>query len=173
MAPTRESKKVSFSLCVLVRSPSSHNASDCSSRGFCVSTTVFVSVFCAEVLLLTWCEGLPDLPQFVVLMQAASAPLVLVTGAAGGPQGATGRVLSHLLLERGVKVRALVRTDDDRAAALRAVGAEVCLTTFYATRLPPARGSPLRRACTASELCIASGDTMVLYQRHTSVLSRL
>ena len=53
---------------------------------------------------------------------------MLVTGAAGGPQGATGRVLTHLLLERGVNVRAMVRTDDDRAAALRAAGAEVRLT---------------------------------------------
>ena len=84
---------------------------------------------CVEMLLLTLGVGLPDLPHLVVLMQAASAPLVLVTGAAGGPQGATGRVLSHLLLERGVRVRALVRTDDDRAAALRAAGAEVCLAT--------------------------------------------
>ena len=89
---------------------------------------------CAEVLLLTLCEGLPDHPHLVVLMQTASAPLVLVTGAAGGPQGATGRVLSHLLLARGIRVRALVRTDDDRAASLRAAGAEVRLTTSYKTR---------------------------------------
>ena len=53
---------------------------------------------------------------------------MLVTGAAGGPAGATGRILTHLLLERGVNVRAMVRTDDDRAAALRAAGAEVRLT---------------------------------------------
>ena len=85
-------------------------------------------------------EGLPDLAHLVVPMQAASAPLVLVTGAAGGPQGATGRVLSHLLLERGVNVRALVRTDDDRAAALRAAGAEVCLilTTRHVCHQPVA-----------------------------------
>ena len=118
---------------------------------------------CAEVLLLTLCEGLPDLPHLVVVMQAASAPLVLVTGAAGGPQGATGRVLSHLLLERGIRVRALVRTDDDRAAALRAAGAEVCLTTSCKTRPPPDRVSALRRACIASNLCIASAKTMMLY----------
>ena len=52
-------------------------------------------------------------------------PKILVTGAAGGKQGATGRVLTHLLLDRGVHVRALVRSDDDRADQLRAAGAEV------------------------------------------------
>ena len=51
--------------------------------------------------------------------------LVLVTGAAGGVMGGTGRLLAETLLKRGVPVRALVRTDDDRAAALRAAGAEV------------------------------------------------
>jgi uncharacterized protein YbjT (DUF2867 family) len=50
---------------------------------------------------------------------------VLVTGAAGGVQGATGHVLTGILLKRGVHVRAFVRKDDDRAAALRASGAEV------------------------------------------------
>ncbi|WP_280270912.1 NAD(P)H-binding protein [Nocardia wallacei] len=50
---------------------------------------------------------------------------VLVTGAAGGPQGSTGRHLTALLLGRGIPVRALVHTDDERAAPLRALGAEV------------------------------------------------
>ena len=58
-------------------------------------------------------------------LQVAKAPKILVTGAAGGKQGATGRVLTHLLLDRGVHVRALVRSDDDRADQLRAAGAEV------------------------------------------------
>jgi uncharacterized protein YbjT (DUF2867 family) len=49
---------------------------------------------------------------------------ILVTGAAG-QLGAVGRTVTHLLLERGLQVRALVRRDDDRAAALRAAGAEV------------------------------------------------
>ncbi|CAL8466567.1 g6105 [Coccomyxa elongata] len=57
--------------------------------------------------------------------QEAKKPSVLVTGAAGGMQGATGRVLAERLLKRGVYVRALVRTDDERAASLRAAGAEV------------------------------------------------
>jgi NAD(P)H dehydrogenase (quinone) len=49
---------------------------------------------------------------------------ILVTGAAGH-LGAVGRTVAGLLLERGLPVRAMVRRDDDRAAALRAAGAEV------------------------------------------------
>lgn len=49
---------------------------------------------------------------------------ILVTGAAG-QLGAVGRTAVGLLLGRGLPVRALVRRDDDRAAALRAEGAEV------------------------------------------------
>lgn len=49
---------------------------------------------------------------------------ILVTGAAG-QLGAVGRTVVGLLLERGLPVRALVRREDDRAAALRAAGAEV------------------------------------------------
>ena len=50
---------------------------------------------------------------------------VLVTSAAGGRQGKTGRHVSEMLLKRGVPVRAFVRTLDDRAKALRALGAEI------------------------------------------------
>src|SRR5258708_4134808 len=50
--------------------------------------------------------------------------LILVTGAAG-QLGAVGRTVVGLLLERGLPVRALVRREDERAAALRAAGAEV------------------------------------------------
>src|SRR5213592_1106265 len=49
---------------------------------------------------------------------------ILVTGAAG-QLGGVGRSVAGLLLERGLPVRALVRREDDRAAALRAAGAEV------------------------------------------------
>jgi uncharacterized protein YbjT (DUF2867 family) len=49
---------------------------------------------------------------------------ILVTGAAG-QLGGVGRTVVGLLLERGLAVRAMVRRDDDRAAALRAAGAEV------------------------------------------------
>ena len=65
------------------------------------------------------------------MLQAAKAPIVLVTGAAGGLMGATGRVLTHLLLDRGVQVRALVRSEDDRAASLRAAGAEVLSSMIF------------------------------------------
>src|SRR5678815_619422 len=49
---------------------------------------------------------------------------ILVTGAAG-QHGAVGRTLTGLLLDRGFPVRAMVRREDDRAAGLRAAGAEV------------------------------------------------
>ncbi|MEQ7006760.1 NmrA family NAD(P)-binding protein [Actinopolymorpha sp. B17G11] len=54
----------------------------------------------------------------------ANAP-VLVAGAAGGVQGSTGNLVARGLLEKGIPVRAFVRTDDDRAAGLRTQGAEV------------------------------------------------
>src|SRR4051794_12474772 len=50
--------------------------------------------------------------------------LILVTGAAG-QLGAVGRSVTGLLLDRGLRVRAMVRREDERAAALRAAGAEV------------------------------------------------
>src|SRR5438477_2644733 len=49
---------------------------------------------------------------------------ILVTGAAG-QLGAVGRTVAGLLLDRGLPVRGLVRRDDNRAADLRAAGAEV------------------------------------------------
>src|SRR5258708_36128691 len=49
---------------------------------------------------------------------------ILVTGSAG-KVGAVGRTVCGLLLDRGLPVRAMVRREDDRAAALRAAGAEV------------------------------------------------
>jgi NAD(P)H dehydrogenase (quinone) len=54
----------------------------------------------------------------------ADKGLILVTGAAG-QLGAVGRTVTGLLLDRGLPVRAMVRREDDRAAALRAAGAEV------------------------------------------------
>ena len=49
---------------------------------------------------------------------------VLVTGAAGGQHGRTGRRVTELLRARGVPVRAMVRTLDERADHLRGLGAE-------------------------------------------------
>ena len=51
---------------------------------------------------------------------------ILVTGAAGAV-GGIGRTLTELLLAKGHKVRALVRREDERADALRRLGAEVVL----------------------------------------------
>jgi uncharacterized protein YbjT (DUF2867 family) len=50
---------------------------------------------------------------------------ILVTGAAGGTQGSTGRVAASLLRERGIPVRALVHKLDTRSDDLRKQGAEV------------------------------------------------
>src|SRR5215471_10212221 len=49
---------------------------------------------------------------------------ILVTGAAG-QLGGIGRTVTGLLLDRGLTVRAMVHREDERAAALRAAGAEV------------------------------------------------
>jgi uncharacterized protein YbjT (DUF2867 family) len=49
---------------------------------------------------------------------------ILVTGAAGRV-GAVGRTVTELLLKQGKAVRAMVRTEDERAQALRDLGAEV------------------------------------------------
>src|SRR3954453_4331215 len=48
---------------------------------------------------------------------------ILVTGAAGAV-GGVGRTLTELLLTKGQKVRAMVRREDERAQALRSLGAE-------------------------------------------------
>jgi uncharacterized protein YbjT (DUF2867 family) len=50
---------------------------------------------------------------------------ILVTGAAGGPQGSTGRLVAGLLLKQGVPVRAFVHKLDARSDELRQLGAEI------------------------------------------------
>jgi uncharacterized protein YbjT (DUF2867 family) len=52
--------------------------------------------------------------------------LILVTGAAGRV-GAVGRTITELLLKQGKAVRAMVRSEDERAQALRELGAEVVI----------------------------------------------
>ena len=52
------------------------------------------------------------------------ANAILVTGAAGRT-GAVGRAVTELLLKQGKPVRAMVRKEDERAQALRNMGAEV------------------------------------------------
>src|SRR6266568_2540431 len=49
---------------------------------------------------------------------------ILVTGAAGRV-GAVGRTIAELLLKQGKAVRAMVRSEDERAQALREKGADV------------------------------------------------
>src|SRR5262245_50570570 len=51
---------------------------------------------------------------------------MLVTGAAGRI-GVVGRTVTELLLQQGKAVRAMVRHADDRAQALRDLGAEVVI----------------------------------------------
>lgn len=50
---------------------------------------------------------------------------ILITGAAGGAQGSTGRRIATLLLERGIPVRAFVHKFDERSEELKKNGAEV------------------------------------------------
>jgi uncharacterized protein YbjT (DUF2867 family) len=61
--------------------------------------------------------------------------VILVTGAAGGTQGSTGRNIAHLLLDGGVAVRAFVHKVDARSEGLCERGAEV----FEGDLLDPAR----------------------------------
>jgi uncharacterized protein YbjT (DUF2867 family) len=51
---------------------------------------------------------------------------ILVTGAAGRV-GSIGPTVTELLIRDGLKVRAMVRREDERAEALRALGAEVVI----------------------------------------------
>lgn len=50
---------------------------------------------------------------------------ILVTGAAGGQQGSTGRLVTSLLLKQGIPVRAFVHKLDARSDELRQLGAEI------------------------------------------------
>src|SRR6266550_4616320 len=59
-----------------------------------------------------------------MMMKPTHDSLILVTGAAGAV-GSIGRNLTEMLLAKGHKVRALVRREDERAEALRQLGAEV------------------------------------------------
>jgi uncharacterized protein YbjT (DUF2867 family) len=71
---------------------------------------------------------------------------ILVTGAAGGQWGSTGLLVTRLLLERGLPVRAFAHHDDERAARLRRLGAEVVVGDLreITSVLPAVRG--VRRA---------------------------
>ncbi len=64
---------------------------------------------------------------------------ILVTGAAGGAQGSTGRQVASLLLEQGIPVRALVHKLDSRSDELRQQGAEVVEGDLLNFSLGPGR----------------------------------
>src|SRR5580700_1438915 len=66
------------------------------------------------MLIILWREG-----------KTSMTDPILVTGAAGGRQGSTGRLVAGLLVERGIPVRALVHKLDARSDRLRKQGAEV------------------------------------------------
>jgi uncharacterized protein YbjT (DUF2867 family) len=59
---------------------------------------------------------------------------VLVTSAAGGSQGRTGRHVAEMLLQRGVPVRAFVRQIDERSDRLKSLGAEIFVGDFLDVR---------------------------------------
>lgn len=67
---------------------------------------------------------------------------VLVTGAAGGAQGRTGRRVAEMLLSKGVPVRAFVHRIDARSDHLRDLGAEVVQGDFLDVEsvLPAVKG---------------------------------
>ena len=59
---------------------------------------------------------------------------ILVTSAAGGLQGKTGRHVAELLLARKVPVRAFVRRIDERSDRLKQLGAEIVVGDFLDVR---------------------------------------
>ncbi len=69
-------------------------------------------------------NNVADITKRDSTMNAKDSGSILVTGAAG-QLGAVGRTVTELLLGRGHSVRAMVRREDDRSAALRVAGAEV------------------------------------------------
>jgi uncharacterized protein YbjT (DUF2867 family) len=103
----------------------------------------------------------------------ASKGPILVTGAAG-QVGAVGRTVTGLLLERGLPVRALVRREDERAAALRAAGAEVVIGNL----LEPADVLRVVSGCSriyfgmsGSPAYLEATMTMAVVARHVGVES--
>ncbi|MCP3369853.1 NAD(P)H-binding protein [Bradyrhizobium cajani] len=60
--------------------------------------------------------------------------ITLVTSAAGGTQGQTGRHVSEMLLQRGHQVRAFVRQIDSRSDRLKSLGAEIFVGDFLDVR---------------------------------------
>jgi uncharacterized protein YbjT (DUF2867 family) len=59
---------------------------------------------------------------------------ILVTSAAGGTQGRTGRHVAEMLLGRGARVRAFVRQIDERSDRLKSLGADIFVGDFLDVR---------------------------------------
>ena len=72
----------------------------------------------------------------------------LFVSGATGRHGGTGHVIVRELLKKGARVRALARVDDERAASLRAAGADVVIGDLHDHRIlrafPRAAPSPAR-----------------------------
>ena len=112
--------------------------------------------------------------------------LVLVTGAGGGVGGVGGKVV-QLLQQRGWPVRAMVHHDDDRADALRALGADVVVGDLtrpadVATALDSVRRmlfsmslapSYLEAAATVATVARAMGDVDVLVSISQMTVSQM
>ena len=90
-----------------------------------------------------------------MMMKSTHDSPILVTGAAGAI-GAIGRNLTAMLLAKGHKVRALVRREDERAAALRRLGAEVVqgdLTDLASMRTAPSKAARASISACRSRRC--------------------
>jgi uncharacterized protein YbjT (DUF2867 family) len=116
----------------------------------------------------------------------AEPGLILVTGAGGGIGGVGGKVVA-LLRQRGLAVRALAHHDDDRADALRALGADVVVgdltrpadvamaldsvrRMFFSMSLAP---SYLEAAATVATVARAVGDLDALVAMSQMTVSQM
>lgn len=71
---------------------------------------------------------------------------ILITGAAGGSQGSTGRLVTTSLLQQGIPVRALVHKVDARSDELRRQGAEIIEGDLLSAAVVQASMQDVRRA---------------------------
>ena len=71
---------------------------------------------------------------------------ILITGAAGGSQGSTGRLVARLLLQQGIPVRAFVHKLDTRSEELRQQGAEIIAGDLLNPALVQAAMKEVKRA---------------------------
>jgi NADPH:quinone reductase-like Zn-dependent oxidoreductase len=78
--------------------------------------------------------------------------LILVTGAGGGVGGVGGKVVA-LLRQRGRAVRAMAHHDDDRADALRALGADFVVGDLTRIWHLSSHDRPLASAATKTRKC--------------------